>query len=423
MKKLLSYGSLVESPMIVVRIGEYTFGKYARSGQTHINSPVKVTYPNFMQSISITKVSGAVNNYVITMVYGITQGSDPNLLEKVFSSVSKDRKIFITYGDCSSPNFVFREEEATILRVTSSVDFSGSRITYQITCVSSSLQLSAGRYDFPAVYEKPSDVIKRLLNNNQYGLKDLFYGMKKTDLVKSRSLILSDDKKVHIEARQNISVLDYLNFLVGCMESLTDVGDEVIQSSRYYMTIIDDIYDDFGGPYFKIHKVKYNIAFDNSMDAYEIDVGYPGDNFVTGFSVDNNDLWTILYDYADKVNKSEYVYKIDNKGNVITEYSPNITTSNKYRYTTQANKAWWTQVTKYPISATITIKGLISPVLLMSYIRLNVFFYGSKHDSSGLYVVTKQVDSVDANGYKTTLSLMRVGGDSSLVVGTSTEVN
>ena len=54
---------------------------------------------------------------------------------------------------------------------------------------------------------------------------------------------------------------------------------------------------------------------------------------------------------------------------------------------------------------------------------MNVYFYGSKHISSGLYVVTKQVDNVDSSGYKTTLTLMRVGGDNNLAVGTSTEVN
>ena len=423
MKKLLSYGSLVESPMIVVRIGEYTFGQYSKKGSLGTNSSIKVTYPNYMQSVNVTKIAGAVNNYTISMVYAITQGNDPNLLEKVFSSVANDRKLYITYGDCASPNFVFREEEATILKVSSSIDVSGSRISYNITCVSSSLQLSAGRYDFPALNEKPSDVIRRLLNNNQYGIKDLFYGMKRKDLVDKYSLILSDDKRVRIEAKRGVSILDYLNFLVSCMESTNDKGSDVIQGSRYYLTIIDDIQDEFNGPYFKIHKVKYGIAYDNSLDAYEVDIGYPSENLVTGFSVDNNDLWSILYDYSEKVNKSEYVYKIDNKGNLVTEYSPNITTSTKYNYTTQANKAWWTQVTKYPINATLTIKGLLSPVILMSYIRVNVYFYGSKHISSGLYVVTKQVDNVDSSGYKTTLTLMRVGGDNNLAVGTSTEVN
>ena len=46
----------------------------------------------------------------------------------------------------------------------------------------------------------------------------------------------------------------------------------------------------------------------------------------------------------------------------------------------------------------------------MTHVRLNVYFFGRKHISSGLYIVTKQIDKVDANGYKTTLSLTRISG-------------
>ena len=69
-------------------------------------------------------------------------------------------------------------------------------------------------------------------------------------------------------------------------------------------------------------------------------------------------------------------------------------------------------MTQFPVQAEITIKGLIRPSILMSYVYLNVWFAGAqKHISSGLYIITKQVDAIDASGYRTTLSLMRVGGD------------
>ena len=48
----------------------------------------------------------------------------------------------------------------------------------------------------------------------------------------------------------------------------------------------------------------------------------------------------------------------------------------------------------------------------MSYVRLNVRFYGKKHTSSGLYIITQQLDEINTNtGFKTTLSLVRVKGD------------
>ena len=48
----------------------------------------------------------------------------------------------------------------------------------------------------------------------------------------------------------------------------------------------------------------------------------------------------------------------------------------------------------------------------MQYLRLNVIFPGGhKHISSGLYIVTKQVDDINEQGYKTTLSLTKISGD------------
>ena len=68
-------------------------------------------------------------------------------------------------------------------------------------------------------------------------------------------------------------------------------------------------------------------------------------------------------------------------------------------------------MTQFPITAKLTIKGLLRPSLLMTYIKVNTYFFGHKHVSSGLYIITRQEDSIDSNGYKTTLSLTRISGD------------
>ena len=48
--------------------------------------------------------------------------------------------------------------------------------------------------------------------------------------------------------------------------------------------------------------------------------------------------------------------------------------------------------------------------MLMSYVKLNVYFYGRRHIASGLYIISKQIDSVDEGGCRTQLTLTRVGG-------------
>lgn len=68
-------------------------------------------------------------------------------------------------------------------------------------------------------------------------------------------------------------------------------------------------------------------------------------------------------------------------------------------------------MTKFPISATLVIKGLLRPAMLMTYVKVNSFFYGERHVSSGLYFIIKQVDDIAGSGYRTTLSLVRFAGD------------
>ena len=104
-------------------------------------------------------------------------------------------------------------------------------------------------------------------------------------------------------------------------------------------------------------------------------------------------------------------YDIDDSGNIVAVDSTLVTRSLKYKTTTETSKRWWSEMTQLPISATIVIKGLLRPALLMSYLKVNSYFYGKKHISSGLYMIVKQEDVIDSNGYKSTLTLTRISGD------------
>ena len=407
---LLTTPTLVESPFIEVKIGKYTFGSYTKQNTVERTySEQRVTYPNYMQSLKITKTNGAINQYVLTMQYQIQAGEDPNLIDKVFSSVSDTRKITLSYGDWNAPSFIYRNEDAIITKVISDVDFAQSRITYTVYCTSTALSLKSKVYDFPSRNAKPSDIIKGYIKNNTYGITDLFYGMR-TDVDKALSLIASDDKVVNIKPQQHVDILTYLNFLVANMISSSN-KDTSIQDSSYALLMRDEISGELEGPYFKVVKVATTSKALTSTNIYEVDVGFPGETLVMNFKINNDNSWAILYNYSDKITQDEYVYKIDNQGHMYSEYSPNITTSDRYKETTNVNKTWWTQMTQFPITATLTIKGLIRPAMLMENVRINAYFYGQRHVASGLYVITKQEDTVDRSGYKTTLSLLRIAGD------------
>ena len=417
---LLSVGTFVESPFIIVKIGDYTFGTYSykRTGNN-----VRVTYPNYMNSINIVKINGTVNQYTINMVYQIEPGQDPNLLDKIFSSVGYGT-IKISYGDYSSPSFIYREEEAIITNLTSNIDFSSSKILYTLYCTSNALQLAARSYNFPGVTCKPSDKIIEILFSEKYGLREIFTGMKNKTI--ARRLIAGDDRETKLEPKDGMSPLNYINYLVSEM-SASGEQDTSIGKSTYYLTIVDDVTNEYNGPYFKVVKVTADASAESlaAAEVYEVDVGYSGyvgdtpNNYVIGFQVENDNSWNLLYKYSQEIPTENYVYNIDDKGNVITEYSPNTTTSSVHHRTTQAQKTWWTQMTQFPITAKLTLKGLLRPAMLMSYVRINSLFYGQRHISSGLYVITKQQDTVDANGYRTVLSLTRVTGDNALSFTTS----
>lgn len=414
---LLSTTNRVEAPIVIATIANYSFGAYNKTNRStsdsngvYIANSSVINYPNFIQSLRVKKINGTVNTYTLVLKYAIRQGDDPNLIEKILSKVSIDRKITFTYGDCSIPSFMYKEEEAIITDVKSSFDAAGSSIQYTITAVSQMIKASAGSFNFPKRVAKPSDVIKELLYNSQYGLLEVFPGMVNKQKVLASGLIASDDKKVELQGQMGVSILSYLKYLVSCMSSLTN-DNSIIKNSQYNLIVMDEVSEQWDGAYFKVIKIDGTLKNINSLDTYEIDVGFIGQNIVTNFTIDDDQTYSILYNYSNQISQSEYVYKINDEGNWETIYSPTVTNSRSLLKTTEAEKTWWTNVTQYPLNATLTIKGLLKPAILMTYVKLNVLFYGKKHISSGYYVVTEQTDSVDSNGFRTTLKLLRIKGD------------
>ena len=413
---LISTTTRVEVPYISVQIGDYSFGLYNRTKENILvngkyYSAIKVNYPNFIKKLSVQKVNGKLNNYSLQLIYQITERDDPDLINKILSSVSKSRRIVFTYGDCATPSFMYRCEEALITQVKSNLDVASSRITYDISAVSSALGLQAGVKNFPRyTSKKPSDVIKSLLADKTSGLQEIFYGMHDTEQVAQLGLIPGDDRAVPLQAKANISILDYLSYLVENMSSINDKTNGVSKTVRYVLTIQDDTSNILDGPYFKISKAYTSVQTNTSIDYYTIDIGYPNKDLVVSFSVDDNEAYSILYDYSQKLEFSDYTYRIGDEGTLDKIYSPSLVSSKQLMQMTGVDRNWWAQMTQYPITATLRLKGLLRAAILMSYIRINVYFYGKKHSSSGIYIVTKQVDDIDEGGYSTTLSLVRVQG-------------
>lgn len=196
--------------------------------------------------------------------------------------------------------------------------------------------------------------------------------------------------------------------------------DQYTSSDIYILTMHDDTtYDDatfadqvINGSYFRVERVSYKT---NKSDAFQIDIGFGNTGtIVTDFSISDDENYSLLYDYNTKLEVDPYVQRIDNNGKLQTIWAPTVTSKNDEFITRPEDIVWWTKVTKYPIKASITVQGLLRPAILMDHVRLNVIYPGGrKHISSGLYLVTQQRDVIDGSGYRTTLSLIKISGDSS----------
>ena len=404
---LLSTSSLVETPFITVEIEGHVFGKY-----TGGKSGVKTQFPNYIESLEIMKINGSVNTYTLTLIYPLQPGNDPNMFEKVFGHASTTRKMKLSYGDYSVSNQVFRNEEAIITEVRSNVDFRNGCLRYTVKGTSTGIGLLAGTHNFSARYAKPSTIIKEIIDDQTFGVAKVLPGMANSSRLMLNNMLATDDKPVQIEAKQGMSTLDYLNYLTRCM------SPESGASGVYKMAVVDDMDSEFGGAYFKIVKAGNDGTTNDSLDTYQIDIGYPDASPVIDFSLNNSETPSILFDYANTINSTDYSYNIDSNGKLAEIYAPAISNSATLMRSTAFNENWWQVATSFPVTATLTIRGLLRPSILCSYVRLSSIFFGNEFATgSGLWIITKQIDTINTSGFKTTLSLLRIDGDSSMQSG------
>ena len=410
---LISDANLIQVPFIKVSIGNYTFGVYQRSTGQYVSgnsiATSKITFPNFVKQLNITKINGQVNQYTLQLNYPVTENSDPNFFEKIFSSVGIGGKIVFSYGDYNAPNNIYKDETAIITGVNTQFPAVGSgqstSIVYTVRAISDSGVLSAVTYNFNSIVKKPSDVIKSLLRSNIYNLSKMFPGMADADKVETYNLIAGDDKEVQIDARTSISIYDYISYLVSLMVPIEG------GTNHYAFNTYDDPDNILGGSYFKIVKIGSDSAGIYNLATYVIDIGYPSNTIVTNFQLSENNNWAIYYKYSQEITSGEYVQRIDDDGNLTNVYAPILISNNGKQLAEADDENWWNNVTQYPVQATLTLRGLLRPAILATYVKLNVYYYGRKHISSGVYIITGENDTISGSGYYTTLSLQRVSAD------------
>ena len=416
-RDLLSSQARIQVPWVKVTIGDYTFGVFDEETKSWgknsdgFYQPFNIQFPQYIKTLEVSKINGQVNKYNLNIEYPVTQYDDPNFFEKVFSSVSNSRKIIFTYGDAQTPAYVYKNEEAIITKITQQFRLAGSIITYTVSAVSAAALSTDGCITMLGSGEpkKPSEEIKKLFKNNT-SLQNTFTGMSKNNL---EAFIEGGDMAVNLDSKYNISAIDYINYLVGCM--IPEGSDLGLSRDIYTLVIHDDSITSAdrsvskNGPYFEVKKVSITKSQD---EAYEINVGTNTSTIVRDFQIDENNNYSIYYDYQSLAHPEKYKRVLNSDGLWEYEYAPTSMLKGSNFSISESDRIWWTKATQFPITAKIMVQGLLRPATLMQYVRLNVIFPGGhKHMSSGLYIVTSQVDNIGPNGYATTLGLTRIKGD------------
>lgn len=397
---LLSFDNIIEAPTIIVNLNGYIIGGYGNIGDT---------YPNYITSLRVQKTSGKINQYTINLSYQVRYGEDPNFIDKLLGNTGFTNKIQIIYGD-SNASKIYRDDNAYITNVTFSENIASHKIDYTITALSSIINTAGNTESYVGKTAKASTLIDDLLyskSENSQALLSSFSGMTDKTKVYSTGLIPTDDMEIKTVDRLNVSPISQLLYYVNGMCNKA-------KNTFYTLNFFDDTSNEYGGPYFKITEFGDADTAVQTGNYFEVDVGYPGDNFVTDFNVNMDSYYPMVYKYNNGF--EEWNYDIDNYGNLTKTKANTLITNNYLNRRNVIESNWWSKVTEYPITATLTIKGLVKPVVLASYIKVNCLFYGSQDLASGIYAITAQEDSISSSGYITTLSLTRLGNSNNGII-------
>ena len=386
----------VEAPYARITLGGVTIGTYKN----------KLSYPNYINGISVKKTNGSLNEYTINLVHQIAAGDNPNYIDNLISANGYN-KIVIEYGDAEA-GIAFKDVNALLIDAKSSFDFFNNCINYTLIATSSSIMSTVDRRNYSAVTAKPSTIINKMLYETGE-LLQYFPGMQNQTFVNSNNLIPTDDQEIEIDAIENTTPLNYMNHLVSSMKSTTSNPNN---TAVYALSINDE---NSIGTYFKIERIKTNMNTSMFPLVYEVDINYPNENsLVYNFTVNTDYTWPLAYEYAGSF--PDYTYNIDNSGDIVKQLSRyNIKSTNNTSNSNISDQNWWTNVTEFPISATLETKGLTSYLLLLNYIKVNVFYFGNKRNSSGIYIVLGQEDTLSGEGFRTKLDLLRVAGDNQFI--------
>lgn len=173
-----------------------------------------------------------------------------------------------------------------------------------------------------------------------------------------------------------MSTIDYVRLLVNSMTPAGTSSQSLTDGVRYIYVVLDDVEGQYGGSVLQVRKMARSTSSDAATEEYEVDIGYPSSTPVLSFTIDDDETYSMYYEFAESIQQPTEQWRIGDDGSLVEIYSPLLSQSGQSRVTHPWDKTWWTQVTQYPVKGTLKIRGMLRHAVLASTLRVNVWFYG-----------------------------------------------
>lgn len=212
--------ALVQAPFVELDFGNgIIIGSYMASEDA---------FPNHVARMSVEKVNGEINQYSFSIIHQIRPGEDPNVMDKMLSSLRYD-KFTIRYGDAAA-RYLYKDDNAVLTSVVMDRDYVSSSISYTLYATSACKFIDSYKLDFPAVFDKPSNQILKLLYEDTRTSKlmqEAFPGMVNRSEVESKNYIPTGDHAIYLSAQNAVSPLERLNYLVTAMSMASRLSGDI----------------------------------------------------------------------------------------------------------------------------------------------------------------------------------------------------
>lgn len=229
---------------------------------------------------------------------------------------------------------------------------------------------------------------------------------------------LGKDKKICVSVVTGNTIFEYVDDILNqAIDEDSVMFNNEITKSVYYYVISDEDNDR------KITIMRSN-PYDSTISNANITFDWMGgfghsgssnsSNIVQGFTTEYKGVMSLAARSLTSRSEAEISRTyIDSRGELktVTSYHGDVETSGiSVESDNVVNKSEWSKATQYSYKAKLTTVGLPCELPIGEHVNVNALIYGSRHHTSGKYMIIGSQDIIDSNGFQTSIDLVKIPG-------------